>query len=206
MTLETVKQPLVPQLKDLVATVENLRRMLGAARHAFNRHSLAKLEEMAQLRDDIILDLDPWFEQVDAELKKAPAASRDNLLKIKEILTGLEVMADAIARLADPIRRKSNHGAIFGDKEFFQINDLFAQFAGLLRALVDLFLYQDASLKVYVHQECQKMKSLCFAEENDHATQMMDSPGQHGAWSIHLDMLDRFREAMKNLVMIVDLL
>jgi Na+/phosphate symporter len=115
-------------------------------------------------------------------------------------------MADKILRLADPIRRKSNHGAIFSDKEFFHINDLFAQQMGLLRALVDIFLYNDPSLKAYILNECQKVKGTCFQEKEAHETGMMDSPGQHAAWSIYLEMLDRFREILGHLTEIAKIL
>jgi Na+/phosphate symporter len=203
MPKELKKEALLDQLKALCPTVDNLRLMLGAARHAFNRHSLAKLEEVAQLKNDIIFDLDPIFEQLEAGLRQSPEADKPYLLKLQEILSHLELMADRIAELAEPIRRKGNHGAIFSDKDFFHVNDLFSQQMGFLRALVDIFLYDDASLKAYVLNESQKLRDTCFQEEVEHETRMMDGPGQYSAWSIYLITLDRFREILEQLMDIV---
>jgi hypothetical protein len=74
---------------------------------------------------------------------------------------------------------------------------------GLMRALVDIFLYDDASLKAYVFDESQKVRGTCFQEKVDHETRMMDGPGQHNAWSIYLAILDRFREILGHLMDIV---
>src|SRR5512139_406947 len=137
MAEEQKKKAFLDQLKTLCATVDKLRLMLGAARHAFNRHSLAKLEEIAQLKNDIIFDLDPIFEALEAGLGKSSEADKPYLLKLQEILSHLELMADKIAGLAEPIRQKGKHGAILSDKDFFHVNDLFSQQMGLLRGLVD---------------------------------------------------------------------
>ena len=59
MAEELKKKAFLNQLKALCSTVDNLRLMLGEARHAFNRHSLAKLEEIARLKDEITFALDP---------------------------------------------------------------------------------------------------------------------------------------------------
>jgi Na+/phosphate symporter len=200
MTEELKKEAFFDQLKALCPTVDNLRLMLGAARHAFNRHSLAKLEEIARMKDNIIFDLDPIFEQVEAGLRKSSAADNPYLLKLQGILSHLEFMADRIAGLAEPIRQKGNQGAILSDKDFFHINDLFSQQMGLMRALVDIFLYDDASLKAYVLHESQKVRGTCFQDEVERETRMMDGPGQYNAWSIYLALLDRFREILAHLM------
>ncbi|MFZ5449542.1 MAG: hypothetical protein ACOZFS_12980 [Thermodesulfobacteriota bacterium] len=194
------------QLKALCPTVDNLRLMLGAARHAFNRHSLAKLEEIAELRDNITLDLDPFFEQLDAALGKSSEPAEQYLLKLQGVLSHLELMADRIAALAEPIRRKGNQGVILSDKEFFFVNDLFSQQMGFMRALVDIFLYGDASLKAYVLKESQQVRDACFQEEAAPESGMMDGPGQHKAWSIYFAILERFREILGHLMNIVEIL
>jgi Na+/phosphate symporter len=194
------------QLKALCPTVDNLRLMLGAARHAFNRHSLAKLEEIARLLDDITLDLDPFFEQVKADLEKGSDAARPDPAKFQEILSHLEFMAHQIAGLADPIRRKSNQGAILSDKDFFHINDLFSRQTGLLRALVDIFHHDDLSLKAYLLNECQKLKDSCFQDEAELSTRMTESYGQTYTSSVYFDILDHFRRILAHLMDIVKIL
>jgi Na+/phosphate symporter len=206
MVEEFTKKAFRKQLKALCPTVENLRLMLGAARHAFNRHSRTQLEKMAQIQDDITLDIDPMFEGVEEGLEKAKEPERPELLKLQEIFSHLEFMAEEIARLADPIRRKSNRGAIFADKYFIHINQMFTQLAGLLRSLVDIFQVDDAPLKAYVLEESQKLQDSCYQDEAKHETPMMDSPGHSESWSVYLTMLDQFRKILGHLMDIVKIL
>jgi Na+/phosphate symporter len=180
--------------------------MLGAARHAFNRHSLEELENIARLHENFTLDIDPFFEQVEAGLAAASEPDKEGLLKLQKVLANLEFMADKIGALAEPIRRKGNHGAILSDKDFFHVNDLFSQQMGFMRALVDIFQYNDASLKAYVLQKSQNLRDTCFSDQVEHETRMMDSPGQPDAWSIYLAILDQFRDILANLITIVETL
>ncbi len=115
-------------------------------------------------------------------------------------------MADKIAGLADPIRRKGNHGAILSDKDFFHVNDLFSQQMGLMRALVDIFHHDDPSLKAYLMNEAQKLRDSCFLDEVEHETRMTYSTGQPDAWSIYLDILSHSREILGYLMGIVEIL
>ena len=206
MAEELKKKAFLGQLKALSPTVDNLRLMLGAARHAFNRHSLAKLEEMARLQDEVTFALDPVFEQVEAGLRKSSETDKPYLLKLQGIITHLELMADKIAGLAEPIRRKGNHGAILSDRDFFHINDLFSQQMGFMRALVDIFHYDDVSLKAYLQYESQKLKDTCFLNKMEHGSQMTESLGQPDAWSIYLDILEHSREILGHLMDILKIL
>ena len=206
MPKELKKDSFLDQLKALCPLVDNLRLMLGEARHAFNRHSLAKLEEIARLRDDLTYDIDPFFETVEADLGKQAEAEAPDLLKFKEILSHLEFMADRIAALAEPIRRKGNQGVILSDQDFSHVNDLFSQQMGFLRALVDIFLYGDASLRAYVLKESQQVRDTCFQEEVSHESRMMEGPGQHNAWAVYIAILERFQEILGHLMEIVKIL
>jgi len=85
---------------------------------------------------------------VEGGLGKSSEADKPYLLKLQGIITHLELMADKIAGLAEPIRRKGNHGAILSDRDFFHINDLFSQQMGFMRALVDIFHYDDVSISM----------------------------------------------------------
>ncbi|MEW6386361.1 MAG: hypothetical protein AB1491_02440 [Thermodesulfobacteriota bacterium] len=191
------------RLQALCPLVDQGRLMLGAARHAFNRHSRAELEEMARLREEFTLDLDPFFLEVEAGLKKGGEADNLYLTKLQAVLSHLELMIDNIGRLADPIRQKSSQGAIFADKAFFHVNDLFSQQMGLLRALVDIFKTDDASLKAYVLNEGQSLKESCFQDAAEHSARILDSPGHPESWSLYLHLLDLFREIFAQLLNIV---
>ncbi len=191
------------QVKALCPLVDNIRLMIAAARHAFNRHSPAQLEEMARLQKTLTLGIDPFFEKVEAGLKKGSAADQPYLHKLQKILTHLEMMADRVASLADHLRYKANHGVILSEEDFFAVNDLFSRLTGFMRALVDIFEVNDAGIKAYVLQESQKLTDAWFRAETDHGTRMMDSPGQPGAWSVYLAILERSREIAGHLADII---
>jgi Na+/phosphate symporter len=204
MAEELKKEAFLDQLKALCPTVDNMRLMLGAARHAFNRHSQVELEKISRLQDTFTQDIDPFFEQVEAGLKKASEADKPDLLKLQRILTHLELISNKIYGLAESIRLKGNHDVIFSDKDFFHVNDLFSQQAGFMRALVDIFQHNDAALKAYVLNESRQIMEACFRDEVNHETRMMDSPGQPDAWSIYIAILEHFRDILGHLITIVE--
>lgn len=154
------------RLKELCPLVDNLRLMLEAARHAFNRHSLPQLEKMAELHKNFTLDIDPFFEEVEAGLKDSSAAGQTQFLKLQDILSHLELMADKIAGLADHLRYKANHGIILSEEDLFLVNTMFSQLTGFMQALVDIFLVNDFSLKAYVLKASQKLTEECFPPGN----------------------------------------
>jgi Na+/phosphate symporter len=140
---------------------------------------------------------------VEKGLKKGSAADKPYLLKLQKILTNLELMTDKIARMAEHLRHKANHGAILSDQDFFAVNNLFSQLTGFMRSLVDIFQINDASMKAYVLRESDKLTAGWFRSETDHETRMMDSPGQPDAWSIYLAILELSREILGHLEDIV---
>jgi Na+/phosphate symporter len=177
--------------------------MIAAARHAFNRHSQAQLQEMARLRKAFTLEIDPFFTAVEAGLKKGSTADELYLQKFQGILTRLELMAEKMGGLADQLRYKANHGAILSDQDFFAVNNLFSQITGFMRALVDIFEVDDPSLREYVLKESRKLTDDWFRSEAAHETGMMDSPGQPDAWSVYLAIFEASREIAGHLAEIV---
>ncbi len=191
------------RLKSLCPLVDGIRLMLTAARHAFNLHSRARLEEMAALHKSFTLAIDPFFEEVEANLQKGPAAGQDQAHTLQKILTHLELMAHKVAGLADHLRYKANHGAILSDQDVFAVNRLFAELNGLLQALVDIFQINDPALKAFVLEECQRIREGWFRSETAHKTEMMDTPGRPGAWSVYLAILETSLEVFRHLEDIV---
>jgi Na+/phosphate symporter len=203
MTAEQSEQTFQEKLKELCPLVDDVRLMVEAARHAFNRHSQAQLEQMSELHKDFTLDIDPFFEDVEAGLKKGSGDDQPYLTRLQNILTHLELMAGRVASLADQLRYKANHGVILSEEDFFVVNNLFSQLTGFLHSLVDILQVNDPSLKAYVLQESQKQTDLWFRSEEDHRTRMMDSPGQPDAWSVYLAILERSREIAGHLADII---
>lgn len=203
MVEERRNQDFKEQLKALCPLVDNIRLMLEAARHVFNRHSQTQLEKMAELHKDFTLDIDPFFEDVEAGLKKGSADDQPYLTRLQNVLTHLELMADRVASLAEQLRYKANHGVILSEEDFFVVNNLFSQITGFLHSLVDILQVNDPSLKAYVLQESEKQTDLWFRSEEEHRTRMMDSPGQPDAWSVYLAILERSREIAGHLADII---
>ncbi len=206
MTTEPRNPSRKAELKDLVPLVDLARQMLGAARHAFNRHSQAELGNIASLHREFTLAIDPFFQQREGTRNRRSAVPEPAGPTLEAILAHLEFMAHKIAGLADPIRQKGNRGAILSERDFFAINNLFARFTGLLRALVDLLQTADPSLKAYILTESRQMREDCFREEVEHETRMMDSPGQPAAWSVYVAILEHFRAGLDHLIKLVEAL
>jgi Na+/phosphate symporter len=203
MVEERRNQDFKEQLKALCPLVDNIRLMVEAARHAFNRHSQTQLEKIAELHKDFTLDIDPFFEDVEAGLKNGSGGSQPYLTRLQNVLTHLELMAGRVASLGDQLRYKANHGVILSEEDFFVVNNLFSQLTGFLHSLVDILQVNDPSLKAYVLQESQKQTDLWFRSEEEHRTRMMDSPGQPDAWSVYLAILERSREIAGHLADII---
>ncbi|MEJ5330249.1 MAG: hypothetical protein WHT07_08850 [Desulfobaccales bacterium] len=190
-------------LKDLCPLVDLVREMLGTARHAFNRHSKAELEKLARLHTEFTVKIDPLFQRVEEELSKSSSAGNPEWLTVKEILTRLELLAYEISRLSEPLQQKANRGAILADEQLFQVNDAFSRLTGLLRTLTDILQTNDPALKAYLQKEGEHLRQQCLGHQTALETRMMDSPGQPGAWSVYIGILERFRDCLAHLCALV---
>jgi Na+/phosphate symporter len=193
-------------LAALSLTVDNLRLMLGAARQAFNRSSLAEIEEMKRLQDIITLDLDEFFEEV--ELAQAEPANDGNpyLKKLYGILGHLEHIGDEFKQMAEPIQRKIKEASMVSDKDFFHLNDLFTHVKGLLRGLADLFHAENQPLKRYLLTEGNNMIEGCFKAATEHETTMSHSFGHPHAFAIYLELLKKFKLILNHLINIIKIM
>ena len=106
-------------LADLAASVDNLRLMIGAARQAFNRSSLAELEEILRLQDIVTLDLDEYFEEIELAQSEPANAGNAYLKKLYGLLGHLEHSADEIKQMTEPIRRKIKEATSFPRQRLF---------------------------------------------------------------------------------------
>jgi Na+/phosphate symporter len=191
------------KLAALSASVDHIRLMVGAARQAFNRSSLAELEEIDRLQEIITLDLDEFFEEV--ELAQAEKAQADNpyLKKLYGVLGHLEHMADEIKKMAEPIRRKIKESTLIADRDYFHVNDLFTHVKGLLRGLADLFHAENKALKTYLLGDADQLLETCFKAATEHETTMSHSFGHPHAFAIYLEMLQKFKLLLNHLINLI---
>lgn len=194
------------QWERLCPIVDNMRLMLGASRHAFNRHSAAELEEVARLQDIITLDLDLIFEEVELALEKTPEVDKPFWLQLQGVLTHLEIIGANIVALEGPIRKKIRSNVMLADQDVMHVNDLFSHQMGFMRSLVDIFTLNDPLLKKYLQQESERLIAECYAAATEHETRMMDSFGQPQAWSVYLTLLEHTRIILHHLIDIIKLM
>ncbi len=185
MTEESQQKAFRERLIALCPIIDHLRGRLGAARHSSNRNRAVELEELARIQDQATLDLNLVFEQVETDLQKKPEACRPPLLRLQRILTHLEIIAANITATANPILQKIKRGVVFGDKDFFQVNQLFTQLTGFMRGLTDLFHHpEDFLIRDYLLTEWKNVVDGCFAAATDHEARMMDGFGQPEGWAV----------------------
>ncbi|MBP1725269.1 MAG: hypothetical protein H6Q51_567, partial [Deltaproteobacteria bacterium] len=137
-----LNQPSDELVDALSPVIENLRRMLGAARHAFNRNNLEDVQELTRLRGVTSQEIKATLEQVESATAKRPEAERIRLVRIHEILNHMQLICENIAALGEPIRKKILDKLLFTDKAFFDVNYVFTHQTGLMRSLLD-FLKTD---------------------------------------------------------------
>lgn len=190
-------------LAALSPAVDQLRRLTGTIRHAFNRSSMAELAEADRLQDVITLDLDEYFEEVEAAQAVAAHNGNPYLKKISGILGHLEHIGDELKKMGAPIARKIKASTLVSDKDYFHLNDLFTHTIGLLRGLADLFHAENKPLKRYLLTEASNLIEGCFQAEVEHDLQMVQSFGQPQAFAIYLELLERFKKILNHLTDIV---
>ncbi len=194
------------QQETLAPIIDKLRRMIGAARNAFNRHSRASLEELKNLREEVDRDIKEAIGETDAAISGKSEAEKGALLRTHTILSHLEIMSENIAGLAEPIRKKIQEGVLFTDKAFSQTNYLFNHQTGMLRSLLDIVKTDNDFLKKYVLEEGRILIQLCLDVATEHETRMIEGLCMPQASPVFLAILDRFRLIWRHVLHIIKLL
>jgi Na+/phosphate symporter len=194
------------QVAVLGPIVDRLLTMMGAARDAFNRHSLASLRELRSLRDIVA----QAFHDLARQLKSLMARKSENerliLVRIHSILDHLKVIGENIAGCAEPIEQKIRGAILFSDKAVTQANFLFDQHSGMIRSVLDIIKTDNEFLKKYVLEESRKLGEACLAFATEHEDRMIEGVCLPQAAPIFLALLDRMRIIAQQEVNIASLL
>ncbi|AEB08793.1 hypothetical protein [Desulfobacca acetoxidans] len=190
-------------LAALSPIVDTLRLMCGAIRHAFNRSSLAELEEVERLRDNLTLDIDEFFNKVEQLQQDKINKGNLRLIQLAGVLTHLEHIGAEISNMAGPVQRKIREAVMISDQDFYHLNDLFTRVKGLLRGLADLFHAENQPLKRYLFNEANNLIEGCFQRETEHETRMTQSFGQPHAFAIYLAILEQQKRILQHLIDII---
>ncbi len=193
--------------KDLFTPIFNkLEGIVGAARNAFNRHSRQDLEHLKAIHKDIVPEITNAIKKIEETLTKKPAGERAEDLKGQSVLTRLQLIAEKLGGLTDPIDKKIKNGVLFSEKAVSQTNYLFDHQAGMLRSLLDILKTDNDMLKRFVQEEGQKLIQDCINFATEHEDRLIEGLCLPQAAPIFLSILDNMRTAAQHEVDIAQIL
>jgi Na+/phosphate symporter len=201
----TLNQPSEELLDTLSPVIENLRRMLGAARHAFNRNSLDDLEEPTRLREVTSQEIKATLKQLESAAAEKSEAERGPLVRIHEMLNHLQLICENIAALGEPVRKKIIDKLLFTDKAFFDVNYIFTHQAGLMRSLLDFLKTGNQVLRRYLEEEGQNLIQVCLNAATEHENRLIEGLCLPQASPVFLGILDHMRLICRHVLGIVKL-
>ena len=200
-----LNQPSEEFLDALSPVIENLRRMLGAARHAFNRNSLEDLQELTRLRGVTSQEIKATLEHLVSATTEKSEAERVPLVRIHEILNHLQLICENIAALGEPIRKKIIDKLLFTDKAFFDVNYIFTHQTGLMRSLLDFLKTDNQLLRKYAEEEAQNIIQVCLNAATEHENRLIEGICLPQASPVFLGSLDNMRLICRHVLGIVKL-
>jgi len=200
-----LNQPADEFLDALSPVIENLRRMLGAARHAFNRNSVEDLQELTRLREVTSQGIKATLEQIESATAARPEAERVPLVRLHEILNHLNLICENIAALGEPLRKKMIDKLLFTDKAFFDVNYVFTHQTGLMRSLLDFLKTDNPLLRKYVEEEAQNLIQGCLNAATEHENRLIEGICLPQASPVFLGLLDHMRLICRHVLGVVKL-
>jgi Na+/phosphate symporter len=200
-----LNQPSDELLDALSPVIENLRRMLGAARHAFNRNNLEDVQELTRLRGVTSQEIKATLERVESATAKRPEAERVRLVRIHEILNHMQLICENIAALGEPIRKKILDKLLFTDKAFFDVNYVFTHQTGLMRSLLDFLKTDNQLLRKYSEEEAQNLIQVCLNAATEHENRLIEGICLPQASPVFLGILDHMRLICRHVLGVVKL-
>ncbi|MDI6854009.1 MAG: hypothetical protein QME75_10465 [Deltaproteobacteria bacterium] len=193
--------------EDLFTPIFNkLEGLVSAGRNAFNRHSRQDLEQLKALHREIVLDIADAIKKIEGTLAKKQAGERAEALKEQSLLTRLQLIAEKLGGLTEPIDKKIKDGVLFSEKAVSQTNYLFDHQAGILRSLLDILKTDNAMLKRFVQEEGQKLVQDCINFATEHEDRLIEGLCLPQAAPLFLSILDNMRTAAQHEVDIAQML
>jgi Na+/phosphate symporter len=194
------------QVAVLSHIVERLLTMMGAARDAFNRHSLASLGELNSHRGIVGQTVQDMSKQLKSLIARKSEDERLVLDRVHSVLEHLMIIGDNIGQCADPIERKIRGAILFSNKAVTQANFLFDQHSGMIRSVLDIIKTDNEFLKKYVLEEGRKLGQACLSFATEHEERMIEGLCLPQAAPIFMALLDHMRTIAQHEVDIATLL
>lgn len=187
-------QPILKQHSgELELIVANLVAGTGAARDAFNRHSRKSMEELQTLNQIAAQQLQAALRELEQRLAGKSAAERPALMRLSSVYSHLQIIAQNLGALADPIQKKMKDGVLFSDKAVSQTNYLFDSQAGMLRSVLDIIKTDNEFLKRYTETEARNLIQACSNFATEHETRLIEGVCLPQAAPLFLAILDNMR-------------
>ncbi len=176
------------QSEVLVPILNDLTEMILTLRNAFNRQNQSYLKETKKIQGRLEEDLN-------LANKEAEGGSADERLvvRMKSILSHLEMIQEAINELIEPLGKQIREGILFSNKGMLQTNFLFDHEAGIFRSLADIFLTENPVLEDYVMDKIDEMSKRCIDFATDHEARLIEGLCQSQAAPVFLAILDSIR-------------
>jgi Na+/phosphate symporter len=181
------------QLAQVGSIVDKLTAMIVTARDAFNRHRRQHLEDLKGQGERAVAEIDAAKSRLEGLLKQKSDDERAGYLRYHSLLTHEEILAENIAALWEPLKKKIQDGVLFSSKAVSETNHLFDRQAGILRSLLDIVQTGNAILKENVLQEADKLAQACIDFATEHEDRVIEGACMPQAAPIFLSMLDLFR-------------
>ena len=199
-----------PVLKEHSGELETIVGKLiagaGAARDAFNRHSRSSMEDLRTLNRTAARELGAALQKLQAGMAGKSAGERAALTRLSGIYSHMQIIANNLGALADPIQKKIKDGVLFSDKAVSQTNYLFDTQAGMLRSVLDIIKTGNEFLKRYTETEARNLIQACNNFATEHETRLIEGLCQPQAAPLFLAILDNMRMMGRHEAEIVQLL
>jgi Na+/phosphate symporter len=194
------------QSVELETIVGKLVAGTGAARDAFNRHSRSSMEELRTLNRAAAQELGSALKKLEARMAGKSEGELSALMRLSSIYTHMQIIAQNLGALADPIQKKIKDGVLFSDKAVAQSNYLFDTQAGMLRSVLDIIKTDNEFLKRYTETEARNLIQACINFATEHETRLIEGLCQPQAAPLFLSILDSMRSMGQHEVEVVQLL
>ncbi|MBM4288968.1 MAG: hypothetical protein FJ135_12655 [Deltaproteobacteria bacterium] len=172
---------------------EKLVGMIGSARDAFNRHSLASLGQFKNLQEAAGKEIEAAIKKLETQMAQAGAGDKAFLASQHGLLNRLQLIVATLGGLGEPISKKVKDNVLFSEKAVSQTNSLFDSQAGMLRSVFDFIQTNNDYLKKFVMAEGAKTVKDCAEFATEHETRLIEGLCLPQAAPIFLAILDRFR-------------
>jgi Na+/phosphate symporter len=193
------------QLVQFGPVVDKLVLMTGEAREAFQHQNHKFLENLEHHKETLTQEISAKNKAI-TQLIRESGEKQVAFLRLQSILSHLNLIAETLEDLTEPLRKQIKEGVLFSDKAVSQTNFLFDRQTQILRSLADTIRTGNEFLKKHVIEESQKLSQACIEFASDHEARLVEGLCLPHAAPIFLGILDRMRTIAKHELEIIHLL